>query len=52
MLEIMGSVGRLGLDYTLVRRPPCPAFVTYSMKSGGKAWKDYHGMHAVAADVT
>ena len=32
-------------------RPPRPAFVACSTKSGGKAWKDFHVMHA-AADVT
>jgi len=34
---------------SLVPRPPRPAFVTCSKKRG-KAWTDYHVMHA-AADV-
>ena len=25
---------------SLAPRPPCPAFVACSVKSGGKAWKD------------
>ena len=46
-VQYVHSVGRHGL----IPRPPCPAFVACSTKSGGKAWKDYHVMHA-ATDVT
>ena len=41
-----------GDSYTpsLVPRPPCPAFVACSTKSGGRTGRIYHVMHT-AADV-
>ena len=37
-------------EVSLVPRPPRPAFVACSMKSGGRPGRIYHVMHA-AADV-
>ena len=40
----------MGATPSLVPRPPCPAFVACSTKSGGRPGRTYHVMRA-AADV-
>jgi len=45
------SQGVATLEHSLVPRPPHPAFVACSTKSGGRPGRTYHVMCA-AADVT